>query len=232
MGAGQPRHGGGPFDKVTHVHGGIASQPGFTMVDEYAPHAIAAVRRLQSEPSVDPGLVFVIGHSGGGGRAAPRVAAAESSIAGIVMLAGDAAPLGLPPSEPPVTCRLCSLAPDAETHGRHDHPAGGNGGQPDLSPTTSTSDLLFGWSASYWLDLRGFDQVATAAALDKPMLILQGGRDYQVTAEDDLTCWRAGLARPSNVSFASTMPTITCFFRAQARPHRPTMTCPGTLTRP
>ncbi|MDF5757646.1 hypothetical protein [Spongiactinospora sp. TRM90649] len=34
-------------------------------------------------------------------------------------------------------------------------------------------------SGAYWLDLRGYDPVATAATLDKPMLILQGGRDYR-----------------------------------------------------
>ena len=46
--------------------------------------------------------------------------------------------------------------------------------------------LPFGLPGAYWLDLRDYDPVATAAALDKPMLILQGGRDYQVTVEDDL----------------------------------------------
>ena len=40
--------------------------------------------------------------------------------------------------------------------------------------------------AVYWLDLRGYDPVAVAAALGKPMLILQGGRDYQATVADDL----------------------------------------------
>jgi hypothetical protein len=32
-----------------------------------------------------------------------------------------------------------------------------------------------------------------AAALGKPLLILQGGRDYQVTVADDLALWRTGL---------------------------------------
>jgi hypothetical protein len=47
----------------------------------------------------------------------------------------------------------------------------------ELSPATQAADLLFGWPASYWLDLRDYDQVGVAAALGKPVLILQGGRD-------------------------------------------------------
>ena len=62
-----------------------------------------------------------------------------------------------------------------------------------LSAATPARDLLFGWSGAYWLDLRGYDPVATAAALGKPMLILQGGRDYQVTVAQDLARWRAVL---------------------------------------
>jgi hypothetical protein len=38
-----------------------------------------------------------------------------------------------------------------------------------LSPATPAADLLFGWPPSYWLDRRDYDQVAVAAALDKPI---------------------------------------------------------------
>jgi dienelactone hydrolase len=52
----------------------------------------------------------------------------------------------------------------------------------------------------YWLDLRGYDPAATAAALHKPILILQGGRDYQVTVDDDLAQWKTALADPPDVT--------------------------------
>ncbi len=81
------------FDKVTHAHPREASgDAGFTVADEYVPHAIAAVRLLQAQPTVDPARVFVLGHSLGG-TVAPRVAAADASIAGLVILAGGAQPL-------------------------------------------------------------------------------------------------------------------------------------------
>jgi fermentation-respiration switch protein FrsA (DUF1100 family) len=73
-------------------------------------------------------------------------------------------------------------------------------GSPDLSPATPASELPFGFPASYWLDLRDYDPVATAAALGKPMLILQGGRDYQVTIDDDLSGWQACLGHRADVT--------------------------------
>ena len=42
--------------------------------------------------------------------------------------------------------------------------------------------------------------MATAAALDRPILVLQGGRDYQVTAAD-FEGWRAGLGSRADATF-------------------------------
>jgi hypothetical protein len=46
-------------------------------------------------------------------------------------------------------------------------------------------------AASYWLDLRGYRPVEVAAALGKPILILQGGPDYQATVAEDLAGWES-----------------------------------------
>lgn len=187
------------FDKISHVHGRVATDPGFTMADEYLPHAAAAVRLLQREPGVDPARVFVLGHSGGG-KAAPRVAAAEPSVAGLVILAGDTLPLS--GSAVRVARYLAELDGGEGMTGtvdvltRQAAQVEGAG----LSRATPSADLLFGWPASYWLDLREYDQVGVAAALDKPMLILQGRRDYQVTVDGDLARWQAGLVRRPDVT--------------------------------
>ncbi|MCS7483309.1 serine aminopeptidase domain-containing protein [Umezawaea endophytica] len=186
------------FDKVTHTHGDVVDAPGFTMSDEYVPHAVSAVHLLQRESSVDSGRVFLLGHSMGG-KVAPRVAAAEPSVAGLVLLAADAQPMHHAAVR--VVRHLASLTPgpnaDAAVASVVRQTALVDG--PDLTVATPASELPFGLSASYWLDLRSYDPVATAAALGKPMLIAQGGRDYQVTVEDDLARWRAGLAHRSDV---------------------------------
>ncbi|WP_405708287.1 alpha/beta hydrolase [Streptomyces sp. NBC_00046] len=186
-------------DKVTFAHAAkTVAADDFTMTCEYVPLAVAAVRLLQEEPCVDAGRVFVAGHSMGG-KVAPRVAEAESSVAGVVILAGDAEPMHRAAVR--VVGHLAALDP-----GPHYEAALAEITrqaaivETALSPRTPREDLPFGLPASYWLDLRSYDPVATAAGLDKPLLILQGGRDYQVTVEHDLSLWRAGLTGHPDVT--------------------------------
>ncbi|MGJ6962101.1 alpha/beta hydrolase family protein [Streptosporangium sp. G11] len=188
------------FDKVTHTHSGqVAGAPDFTVAQEYVPHAVDAVRLLQRQPDVDPARVFVLGHSMGG-KVAPRVATAEASVAGLVIMAGDTQPMHQAVVR--VVRYLASLDPGpameaaVEAFTRQAAMVA----DPDLSPSTPAEALLFGRPAAYWLDLRDYDPVATAAALDRPMFILQGGRDYQVTVADDLSGWKAGLAHRPDVT--------------------------------
>jgi dienelactone hydrolase len=181
------------FDKITHAPRERAED--FTVHHEYLHHAAAAIRLLRQQPAVDPARVYVLGHSLGG-TVAPRVAAADPTVAGLVILAGGAQPLhwsavrqvrylssldpGSAESFRPVIDTLTDQARMVDS--------------PGLSATTPAGDLPFGVPAAYWLDLRGYDPAAVAATLRTPMLILQGGRDYQVTVADDLDRWRAALA--------------------------------------
>ena len=55
--------------------------------------------------------------------------------------------------------------------------------------------------AAYWLDVRGYDPARTAAELSLPMLIVQGGRDYQATVADDLVRWEDALEGRPDVTF-------------------------------
>jgi uncharacterized protein len=183
------------FEKVTYAHGReVAQDRGFTVSDEYLPQAVAAIHLLQEHPAVDAGRVFVAGHSLGG-TVAPRVAAAEPSVAGLVILAGGTQPLPWAAvrqvryiaSLDPETAAASEPAIEAMTRQARAVDS------PDLSPSTPDNELPFGVPAPYWLDLRGYDPAAVAAALGQPILIVQGGRDYQVTIADDLAGWKAGL---------------------------------------
>ena len=190
------------FDKVTHAHANeLKDAKDFTLNDEYVPHALAAVKRVQQHPAVDATRVFVLGHSLGG-TVAPRIAAAEASIAGIVLLEAGAQPLHW------AIVRqyryLASLRPESEA-------AAGpliEGltakarlvDSPELSRETPPDRLPLGAPASYWLDVRAYDPAAVAATLPTPMLIIQGGRDYQVTVADDLERWKAALGDRAEVT--------------------------------
>ncbi|MFD0398998.1 alpha/beta hydrolase family protein [Kitasatospora sp. NPDC127121] len=180
------------FDKATFAHPDHLPSD-FTMADEYLPPALAAVQLLRRQPGVAADRIHLLGHSMGG-KVAPRIAAADPSIAGLVLLAADAQPMH--EAAVRVARHLAALAPgpgidDAVAAlARQAALVAG----PELMPDTPSELLPFGLSAAYWLDLRAYDPVATAAALDRPMLILQGGRDYQVTVADDLTRWQDALA--------------------------------------
>jgi dienelactone hydrolase len=192
------------FDKVTYAHGSqIAGVRDFTVTDEYVYHAVAAVHLLRQHPAVDGALIFVLGHSLGG-TVAPRVAAAEPLVAGLVILAGGTQPLHWAAVRQ--VRYLASLDPDTAAAAQPVIDAMSNQARmvdsPELSPATPASELPFGVDAPYWLDLRGYDPVAVAAALGKPMLVLQGGRDYQSTVVDDLAGWQAGLADCPDVTIS------------------------------
>jgi dienelactone hydrolase len=202
------------FDKVTYAHRNeVAQAPDFTVADEYVPHAVAAVHLLAQHPAVDAGRIFVLGHSLGG-TLAPRVAAAQPSVAGLVILAGGTQPLHWAAvrqvrylaSLDPATAAASESVIEAMSR------QAAAVDSPGLSPSTPASELPFGGPAPYWLDLRGYDPVAVAAALGQPMLILQGGRDYQVTVADDLAGWKAGLAHRPDVTFRVYDPDNHLFF--------------------
>jgi len=190
------------FDKVTFAHPAeVKGSADFTLADEYVPHAVAAVELLGRHPGVDAGRIVLLGHSLGG-TAAPRVAVAAPAVAGLVLLAAGAEPLQWSivrqvrylASLDPATAAASQSAIEAlvEQAKLVDGPR--------LSAATPPGELPLGAPASYWLDLRAVDPVAVAASLDRPILLLQGGRDYQVTVADDLARWQAGLAGRSDVS--------------------------------
>lgn len=189
------------FDKVTYTHREqVAATAEFTPTDEYVPHAVAGIEILRGLATVDGDRVFVVGHSMGG-KFAPRVAATEPAVAGVVVMAGDTVPLQwsvvrviehLARVDPAAAATLPTVAAATEQAKLVD--------SPELSPAMPAERLPFGMPAPYWLDMRAYDPVAVAAGLDRPMLILQGERDYQVTVDGDLAGWRAGLADRPNAT--------------------------------
>ncbi|MEV7393702.1 alpha/beta fold hydrolase [Streptomyces sp. NPDC091215] len=204
------------FDKVTFAHADRLPSD-FTMADEYLPHALAAVRLLRQHPEVAPDRIHLLGHSMGG-KAAPRIAAADPSIAGMVLLAADAQPMH--EAAVRVARYLAELAPgpSADEAVAALVRQAASVADPELTPDTPPRLLPLGFSAAYWLDLRAYDPVATAAQLDCPMLILQGGRDYQVTVADDLSRWQRALARRPEVTIRIHQDANHLFFPGSGQP--------------
>ena len=185
------------FDKVGAVHGEVlAEMIEFTAADEYLPYVRDAFRQLDQHPEISSDRIFVVGHSMGA-KMAPRAAEAEPGIAGLVLMAADATPMQRAAVRVVRYLAGLGLVPQEAVAVVEQQAA--NVERADLSASTPTEDLPLGYSGAYWLDMRGYDPVATARKLTQPMLILQGGRDYQVTVDDDLALWRAGIGDRANV---------------------------------
>jgi dienelactone hydrolase len=194
------------YDKRTKVHGAkIAnSKAPFTVRQETVDDAIAAVRLLKANPSVDDKRVFVVGHSLGA-YLAPRIAAQDDQrlIAGFILLAGNTRPIeDLMWEQTNYIYRLDGKLSDTEQAQLNqlkkmiDQVKSTD--LADASPNTA----ILGATPSYWLDLRGYDPAQQAAGIDRPMLILQGERDYQVTMED-FRNWKQTLASHNDIRFKS-----------------------------
>jgi len=202
------------YVKRTKVHAEKVMRSGsFTVKDETVADAAAGVRLLRGTAGIDPKRVFVAGHSLGG-MLAPRVGKDEPGTAGLIILAGTTRPL-----EKVVLEQADYL-----------EKLGGGASNPMLaelrkqallipSVDAKTPGLIMGAPASYWLDLRGYQPPKVSAELKKPILVLQGERDYQVTMAD-FAGWKTGLAGSKSVEFR-TYPKLNHLFMEGEGPSTP-----------
>ncbi len=192
------------YDKRTNVHGKevVADIAHFTVMEESIDDAVLAVKLLEATKEIDPKRVFVLGHSLGG-QLVPRVAEAEPSVAGIIVAAGSTRPLGDMIVEQMRYMAGLHGGPSTEEQGKIDEMTKAAARIRDIQHGASAKpdEVLIGAAPAYWIDLGSYDAPALAAKLGKPTLVLQGGRDYQVT-KVDLANWKTALEKSPHAKFA------------------------------
>jgi dienelactone hydrolase len=198
------------YDKRTKVYGvQMAQMKDLTVREETVEDAARAVDLLRDQPGIDPKRVYVLGHSLGG-YLLPMILSQSPKAAGGIALAGSTRPL-----EDLVLEQMEYLIP-IQTAGSEEAKKEGQKKldetrqtvaaikalQPGKEPSGVDSPSLIGMSAHYLLALRGYNPPAVAAGLHRPLLILQGERDYQVTMQD-FGNWKAALGDRKNVTLKS-----------------------------
>jgi len=194
------------YDKRTLTHGpalGAALGDDLTLKQETIDDVIAAVELLRSRSDIDEDRIFVLGHSLGG-TAIPRIAQQDPNIGGFIILAGATVPLEdailrqlryvseldgtISDREKAVLAKLAAQVATVK--------------QLTASSTSSVApqDLPLGIPAPYWLDLAAHRSSLAMTGDSRPILVLQGDRDYQVTGED-FAGWKKALSGKKAASF-------------------------------
>jgi uncharacterized protein len=191
------------YDKRTKVYASqMAEKTNRTLEDETIQDAMSAIRLAKTLPGADTNRIFVLGHSLGA-MSAPRIADyAGKSIAGIIMMAGNARPLVDLIWEQMNYLATLNDAPKNQkqlTDMKTKIDKVKNG---ELSPKTSSEQLPLGIPAGYWLYLNAYHQTEIAAKLTIPVLVLQGERDYQVRMTD-FELWKKAFTGDKKADFKS-----------------------------
>ncbi len=217
------------YDKRTRVYQTkVAGDYSFTVKEETVDDAVLAAALLASHPEIDPDRVYVLGHSLGA-TLIPRIGAAAPGVRGFVVMAAIARPLeevmleqyhylfsrdGQISAEEEKTLRQVNLGVEKikglSAEGK------------------ALRELILGAPAAYWLDLRGYNPAEAAKALRRPLLILQGERDYQVTMVD-FDLWQEALQALPEVEFRSYPGLNHLFLAGEGQPNPEEYNRPGNV---
>lgn len=180
------------FDKRSHARPQDFATGDVSIDTEVTDDVLAALALLRQRPEIDPNRLFVLGHSLGA-MLAPRVGQRDPDLAGLLLLAPPARALEDAIVEQ--TAYLASADGDISNEeqkilNRLQRQRDNVRALRDGATGFARDDLPLNVPASYWRSLQDYDPVAVAATLSLPMLVLRGGRDYQVTA-GEFERWRA-----------------------------------------
>jgi uncharacterized protein len=191
------------YDKRTKVYADKiqALKTGITVKEEVVDDAVAATILMEKTKGIDKKRIYILGHSLGG-MLIPRIAKEAKDAAGFIIMAGSVRPLEdiiLEQMRYLISLdKKISKTQKAEV--LNQTLIGVNNIKSLTQSSTKGEKELLGFSASFWLSIKGYNPAQTAKSIKKPMLILQGERDYQVTLKD-FNLWKSNLSGNKNVSF-------------------------------
>ena len=191
------------YDKRSFAHGRKMLKEGdVTVISETIEDAVLAAGILREEPSVDPGKIFIIGHSMGA-MLAPRIDAEGGAFAGLVLMAGTPRTLDevMMGQNEDVLRKVKGLTrwivkkqvaklekTFAPLH--------------EMTDEEAKKVKVGGGTTLYY-----FKEMAVHPAADyllagtKPVLILQGDKDFQVSVEKDFNAYKVLLKDRPNVTY-------------------------------
>ena len=190
------------YDKRSFSHGlKLVREKEITVGKETIEDAILATKILKNDPRIDKNKIFIIGHSMGA-MLAPRIDAEGGDYSGIIMMAGSPRKL----EEIMLDQNLTVLN---STKGLLRWII-----QKQISKLTQMFDNLYqisdeeakkkkvgGGTTLYYFKEMGEHAASNYLSTSKPMLIMQGEKDFQATVEKDFQAYKQLLSDKDNVTF-------------------------------
>ena len=186
-----------------------------TVKEETIDDAVSAINLLKADPRIDPNRVYLIGHSMGA-MLAPRIDAEGGNCRGLVLMAGT--PRKLEEvlkdqveeqlSQMPALLRKLSGKRMHQLIAQFD-------GMYDLPDEEAKTKKIGGGTTLYYFKEMGEHPTEDYLKdLEKPLLILQGGKDFQVKADVDYKGYQELLEGKPNVTFRLFEELNHCFVPA------------------
>jgi hypothetical protein len=103
--------------------------------------------------------------------------------------------------------------------------------QLNLASIDNSKKLLLGLSPKYWRYMREYSPIEELKKTKKPVLILQGEKDYQVTLKKDFELWKQNFWNEARVTMNS-YPNLNHLFMASPPDSKSELSTPTDYTIP
>lgn len=178
----------------------------FSITWEYTQDANRAADLLRTYAFVDGEKIYYLGHSQGG-AVGSRAEKEGGSYAGFILLNSSPRPWYDVTYDQYINYGLIDFSDEEifyiESKLKEEYDALKDGSYLETSDEDLVSQTALNRPIAYWKDLLGFDYMGTYKELKKPMLILQGEADYQITMEKDYRAFQSEFGSESYVTMRS-----------------------------
>lgn len=182
---------------------------------------------MKTIPEINREQIFILGHSLGG-MLVPRIALQNQDAKGFIIMAGACRPIeDLILEKYTYIFSLDGNISDEEKKNLDLIKKQVEKVKSlELSISTPVSELPLNTPASYWLDLRDYNPALLAKKIERPFLILQGERDYQVTTID-FNIWKNVLLERKDIEFKLYPSLNHLFIKGEGKPNPGEYQIPG-----
>jgi len=183
------------YDKRTFIYKEKIDVGTLTVKEEVLDDVLSAIEFAKTLPEVSK--IYLLGHSLGA-TLIPEIARISNDVDGLILLAPMIQKLAVTMLEQlDYIASLTTLSDEEKEQYKKMKELLEKIEKHQLDP----KERVFGASANYFYDLDKYDPVKTLKDLKIPVLILQGGKDYQVTVEKNFNVLKQELSNKPNITF-------------------------------